>query len=616
LSKVAQTVLDDFGKAVKRARSLRGWTLDQVAACITPPPGKSFLSNVEKGKRDISATTVGKLIRALDLPESWIDRFLDADIAPEDEETPKDREAERLIRRAEADPDAPETPEALLILLAEEWSGQRFTDPSLAYNALKGAIQTAAEMRAQGALPSNISAQFQAVLRRVSELNDAGQVDEADAALKDATDRHEAEGEALFEALLKQDRLRNRPEAAAKRHVRRLLSAAPQGGVFMATRDLLIDLLERSERMGDPFGLSVALELAKLNHRRAKKHQLGQALTNLGICYIFLGEHQTSKYFLCRSVAMLTEALKEAKKEGNLLNLALANGNLGNALRSLGEREGDRQKLLKAIAAHRIALDIYSRASVPVAKASTQGNLGSALFALANIDFDVVLLQDAIDAFKSALTVLSPETEPIKWALVQNNLGGALFRQGEYLRSLSDLRDARIAFEEALTVRTRVSAPMDWAATQSGLGNTLRALGDLEGDSKLLGQAIEAFCDALSVCNSEESSVIWAMYHCNLGIARRCLGEHTDDIEQLDLAEAALKDCLSVISRENSPFYWAHAQGGLAGVFIARYRVKRSTDHISAAQAYLAAARKVFSELDAVGQLAECDRLQAKINAA
>ena len=256
---------------------------------MKPAMSKFFLSRIENGKRQMSPVTVGKLIRALDLPENWIDRFLDADIAPEDEETPKDREAERLIRRAEADPSAPETPEALLILLAEEWSGQQFTDPSLAYDALKGALQTAAEMRAQGAMPSNISAQFQAVMRRVVELNDAGQMDEADAALRDARERNEAESEALFEAELKQDRLRNRPAAAAARMAKRLKASAPPGRVFRATQELIHETRKRGETRGDPYDLALALELARLNLDQSKGPTVALAQSDLGNCHLALG---------------------------------------------------------------------------------------------------------------------------------------------------------------------------------------------------------------------------------------------------------------------------------------------------------------------------------------
>ena len=86
MPKVAQDLLTEFGAAVERARVLKGWELNDVANRVAEmergkpgqkatPPARSFLSDIEKGKRSISPVTVGKLIKALDLPESWIDRF-------------------------------------------------------------------------------------------------------------------------------------------------------------------------------------------------------------------------------------------------------------------------------------------------------------------------------------------------------------------------------------------------------------------------------------------------------------------------------------------------------------------------------------------------------------
>jgi hypothetical protein len=257
LPKVADADLIAFGKAVNRARSLEGWTLKTLGEQVSPEMTKFFLSRIENGKRQISSLTVGKLIRALPrLEESWIDRFLDADVVPEDEETPKDREADRLIRLVEKDETAPATAEPLLLLLAEEWAGKGFTDPTTAYTALRGALQAAADLKAQGELPSNSSDQLQAVLRRVSELNDLGQMEQADAALQQAIERNNAEAErnaaeaeALFEAALKQDRLWNRPKATADRLVARLMLHA-HVSQFAQLRTLQDEWHERGSSRG------------------------------------------------------------------------------------------------------------------------------------------------------------------------------------------------------------------------------------------------------------------------------------------------------------------------------------------------------------------------------
>ena len=114
--------MDEFGRSVKRARTLNGWGHKDLAAQINPAPGRSFLCDIEKGKRDIGPVTVGKLIKALDLDPNWIDRFLDADVSPDAEETKLDRDAERLMRLAAQDETAPETAEDLLISLAQEYA--------------------------------------------------------------------------------------------------------------------------------------------------------------------------------------------------------------------------------------------------------------------------------------------------------------------------------------------------------------------------------------------------------------------------------------------------------------------------------------------------------------
>lgn len=80
MTKVSPEDLIAFGTAVKRARSLRGWTLDQLGAAIDPPVGKSLVSKVEKGRKEgLNSRTVGRFIKALDLDEGLIDAFLGTD---------------------------------------------------------------------------------------------------------------------------------------------------------------------------------------------------------------------------------------------------------------------------------------------------------------------------------------------------------------------------------------------------------------------------------------------------------------------------------------------------------------------------------------------------------
>ncbi len=521
MSEVAQTLLDEFGRAVKRARSLKGWTLDQVAGCITPAPGKSFLSNIEKGKRSIGVTTVGKLITALDLAEAWIDRFLDVDIAPEDEETRQDRDADRLLRLVAADPTAPETPEVLLMLLAEEWAGSRFTNPMDAYNALKAALQAAADMRAQGALPSNSSAQLQAVLRRVSELNDAGQLDEADAALQDAAARHDAEGEALFEVALKQDRLRNRPAEAAKRLVKRLRAEARPEGLFTATHNLLHEWRIEGMRLADTFRLRVARELARLNNHE-KGPRRAPCLFDTANCQFSLGERSADLTILQAAARNFTAVRDLKAKQSDWLNWSKAQRMLGVTLRVLGDREGN--------SAH---------------------------------------LKHAIAAFKAALTISGQEDAPLDWAAGQNGLGTALRALAVQTGETVYLHQSIAAYQEALTVHTRTACPQDWAGNHNNLGVALCRLGSLEG------------------CTPH-----------------------------FDAAQIAYDNCLTLHRKADFPFSWAQTQWNLADLALARNVLLPAPDLPCLAQTHLDLAREVFAAMEDSFQLAECDRLQAQIDAA
>jgi tetratricopeptide (TPR) repeat protein len=457
-----------------------------MAGDPTEATGKSFLCNIEKGKRQISPRTVGKLIKTLGLPEEWIDRFLDSDIAPEDEQTRTDREGDRLMRLVAKDETAPPTSEALLLMLAEQWAEQQFNDPMAAYNALKSALQAAADLKAQGNLPSNTSDQLQAVLRRVSDLNDQGLLEDANAALNAAAERHSAEGEALFEAQLKQDRLLNLPEATAKRLIARLRASAPPGGVFNATTSSIAEWHDHGRRFGSLYDLRVALELAKLNHIRAKGRQLIQSLLNVGLCHFFLGEHQGDSRLMRSALSTFQKLLKDIPRRSDPMSWAAVQNNLGSALQILGEREGTTVRLLAAVTAYDEALQVYTR-----------------------------------------------DAAPMDWALAQMNLGTALRTLGEREGDTAPLLAAVTAYERALQVYTRDAAPMDWASAQMNLGNALRWVGTLENSMDRFVAAQDAFNLCLTVVNEDVNQFTWAKYHWNLAdltLARQAVSPDPENI--------------------------------------------------------------------------------------
>lgn len=88
MPKIDPDILKDFGRAVKRARTLQGIDQPTLGGMIKPAVGASFISKVEKGRKEaLDAQTVGRFRIALDLNESWIDKFLDAEETAESLET-------------------------------------------------------------------------------------------------------------------------------------------------------------------------------------------------------------------------------------------------------------------------------------------------------------------------------------------------------------------------------------------------------------------------------------------------------------------------------------------------------------------------------------------------
>jgi tetratricopeptide (TPR) repeat protein len=177
-------------------------------------------------------------------------------------------------------------------------------------------------------------------------------------------------------------------------------------------------------------------------------------------------------------------------------------------------------------------------------------------------------LLTAIDACNAALTVYTPETTPKDWAMTQNNLGTALQALGKQEDNSARLQAAIDAFSAAVTVYTPVAAPMDRGGTQM-----------------------------------------------NLGYARGWLGTITSNAGQCDGALVAYQASLRFHTRTDTPFDWAKTQWNLADLALARHALAPDPALPFVAQGHLDAARVVFAEDENTHQLAQCDRLQALINA-
>jgi len=187
LIKVPPEDLKAFGLAVKHARSLKTWNLDELGATIDPPVGKSFISKIEKGRKGaLNSRTVGRFIKALEMDEAWIDKFLDTDTTDESDETPAERDADRLIQMVTRYETIPQSSEHLLILLANQHAEGHYTDQSTTFVGLTKALEAAKSIRKRGKMsPDNTGSQLNAVMAEVAKLNAEGALDETNDLLDD-----------------------------------------------------------------------------------------------------------------------------------------------------------------------------------------------------------------------------------------------------------------------------------------------------------------------------------------------------------------------------------------------------------------------------------------------
>ena len=259
MPKVDPTILKAFGKAVKLARAKRGWTQIQLGAAVKPPVGNSLVSKIEKGQKDaLDLRTVGRFRIALELDEGWLDRFSDAEEADDDIGTEAEREAELLFERAKREHITKGASDDLLIQLANTYAEGTHRDRETAYIGVRKALIAFADMTAKGAVKGNADDQFDAVMAEVSDLNNAGDVDEADALLdqeearlrevhKSQKDRMEQQAQTLLTQRLDQDRLRNRPDLAAERLLKDLRQEAQSGGLFSAINTKVNEWLNQGD---------------------------------------------------------------------------------------------------------------------------------------------------------------------------------------------------------------------------------------------------------------------------------------------------------------------------------------------------------------------------------
>ncbi len=508
MPKVAQDLLEEFGRAVKFERSRRGWELNIVASRIsemdagrtglkTNAPARSFLSDIEKGKRSIGAPTVGKLIHALEMPESWLKRFLDAVPDHADEETPQDHVTERLISAVRDSPEAATLSESELIAQAYQYARGSHRELKTAYDGLRAALESAAELQRRAELPQNTGAQVDAVMRRMAALNREGRLDDAalavDAALADMAEEAQAliaRKSALLDLGVDQDRRRNDPGSAASRLYAKLRLEPHPGGLFGALAGLGSEWTSRGNEQGISFDAEVGVHLARILLDRAKgAGQRAVAQGGLGQALRIVGERDAGPARLHQAVAAFKAALAATSRRNNPRLWAACQSGLGDALGGLGQREAGTETLQRAAAAFRAALQERTQTSAPEDWANTQNGLGIALSGLGERSEATELLDQAIAACDQALLEWTRDRAPLDWAMAQHNRALAFARLGRRKADAAALDLAARGYADCLLEWTREAVPYDWALAQWNLADLDLAYFDLSRDPARLVSA-------------------------------------------------------------------------------------------------------------------------------
>ncbi|MGH1577402.1 hypothetical protein [Planktotalea sp.] len=499
MPKVSEDVRKAFGKAVKRARSLKPWTLDELGAAMEPSAGKSFISKVEGGTKEaLDTRTVGRFIKALSLDEEWIDKFLDVEATDEADETKAERDADRIVARLAKEGLTAGKSDELLFQLAITYAEGKTRDLETAYVAVKKALEIFERMQAAGEVADNADGQYQGLMAEVARLNLLGDMDGAALALDDAMARNEQAREKLFQDQLGQDRIRNRPDLAAKRLIADLHRQAPPGGVFGATNQLCTDWMNDGYRSGDMFKLRVALDLAKANYEKAKgKRGLeALALDALGASHFYIAQRSSNERHLTIAQNALEGAIKRTSKSKEPNSWARAMVMIGTVLLEMGIRDGDASILGNAVVALRDVVDVGVLLDNSVVLRNGWGTLGNALAKLGEVTKDAQTLREAVESLETALAFVSKTKAPLDWKTAQNNLGLAQRYFGDVTDDLSVLVIARDTYASCEALGYQKEAPFSWAVLQWNIADLALARYRLDPDPAHLKDARERVTQA------------------------------------------------------------------------------------------------------------------------
>lgn len=484
----------EFGYAVRQARlELEMSLTDAAAEILGNSDRKGYVSQIEKGTRNLSPETIDKFAKYLGLDADIVKAAHQAPPLPKSEVVTKkgkpaleakpedqvDFDAERLLSKARKDDGSPQMGETLMIALAYEFAGGQYRDLQTAYIALRSALEAAGRLRARGDLKgSNAASHLDLVLADVAKLNEELRFEDADA-LFEAEEKRMREAHAATEELqaeearqlinqrLDQDRIRNRPDLAAQRLIADLDSKAHPEGLFLARDNFCFEWRNTADASGDMFGLRVALEIAKANYEKAKGKRalLAQSLFPLGYSHLRIAERSVNSRNFAIARTAFEAALNKTSKSKDPANWTTYHAAFGEVLREIGEREKDDALLRAAVEAHQTSLRIRQKTKSEYLSDSWE-SLGLALSALGEQTSDVDILQRAVAALENAINLQDKESDPLEWGMLLSNLGLAQRRLGAASGDLEILRVARRSFAACEGIVFRKKAGFDWAMLQ------------------------------------------------------------------------------------------------------------------------------------------------------
>jgi tetratricopeptide (TPR) repeat protein len=429
---------------------------------------------------------VGRFIIALDLDESWIDKFLDVEETEDGGETKAEREADQVIDRLRHEGAGDD----LLIQLANNFTEGEHKDRETACRSVRAALAELAANKDIAAMAGNADARFAALIREVDRLNNEGDFDEAARRLDDEQDRQEQVAELHHKKQLSQDRLRNRPDLAAERIIKNLRQFPQAGKLFWAINDKADEWNDQGDKAGDLFALRVGLEIAKSNYENHKTRSglAAAALLTLGWCHLRLAERSTNERHLKVAHNAFEASVQKTPKAREPLNWSTRQHGLGLALLEMGERAADVDLLRQSMSALRVALDIDIKHKSKNIRAGWD-SLGISLSALGELTRDPSTLAEAVDALRTALALRDSKADQLDWARTQSNLALAQRYLGDVTDDRTMLNTARQGYGACEALDYQTGAPFIWARLQWNIADLSLVRYRLDPDPALLSEA-------------------------------------------------------------------------------------------------------------------------------